>query len=106
MIDVIKKSGKREMFNPDKVTRSVNKAIIDAGMLTEDKKAITQQVVEEATRLAEGKTTVASSALRENILNGLEKADPTVAQAWRKFDQRYKSSQMRASGAGAKRKRM
>jgi transcriptional regulator NrdR family protein len=106
LADVIKRSGKKEMFNPDKMINSIKKAVIDAGMLVEEKKEMIQQVAQKVVKQVEEKGEIATHALRDNILSSLDEADPTVAQAWRRFDQKYKPEpgKMGPSGVGTRRK--
>lgn len=44
MINVVKRKGKIEPFNPDKIKGALQKATIDAGYSVEDKKDIIDQV--------------------------------------------------------------
>lgn len=90
---VQKKSGKTEPFDPEKVRRSVQKAAIDAGYTLEGMAdpnlidEVTTGIIEEA----EEKREIKSATIRESILNRLEKTESSIAQSWKKFEERYKS---------------
>lgn len=91
MADVIKRSGQREAFNSEKITNSIRKAAVDAGIRIDKKRKMIEGVAKKVTEMAEQKGQIETSALRDKILNELDKAEPKVAEAWRKFDQKYKT---------------
>jgi len=91
MAEVIKRSGQRESFNAEKIRNSIRKAVIDAGIQIEKKKKIIEAVAKKSIKMAERKGQIEASALHDKVLNELDKTDPKVAEAWRKFDQKHKS---------------
>jgi transcriptional repressor NrdR len=90
MTDVIKRSGNKEEFNPDKIRSSIKKAAIDAGETSEktfeNVKSVAGEVIEES----EKKDEIETSEIRKNILNKLDNIEKKVAEAWRRFDKKYK----------------
>ncbi len=89
MTAVIKKNGDREPFDQLKMRKSIEKAAVDAHNL------IPESLVEEVARSVEKKVrahdTIESSAIRTEILNELEKRERSTAEAWRRFDAKYKA---------------
>jgi transcriptional regulator NrdR family protein len=90
MTEVIKRDGGKETFNPDKLINSIRKAVIDAGMGVEQKKEMIEQVSRMAINVVEEKGRVSTRVLRDKILSKLDEADSAVADAWRRFDHKYK----------------
>ena len=90
-MDVIKRNGHTEPFNAEKITNSIRKAAVDAGIRIDKKKKMIEGVAKKAIEMAEQKGQVETSALRDKILDELNQSEPKVAEAWRKFDQKYKT---------------
>jgi transcriptional regulator NrdR family protein len=90
MINVIKRNGKMQSFEAEKVRNSIRKAAIGAGLSPDKKKKMIEGVAKKATEMVEQKGQMETSALRDKILNELDQTEPKVAEAWRKFDQKYK----------------
>jgi transcriptional regulator NrdR family protein len=91
MAEVIKRNGQREDFRAEKIANAIRKASIDAGIQIDKKKKMMEDVSKKAIEMAEQKGQIATSALRDKILNELNQTEPKVAEAWRKFDQKYKT---------------
>jgi transcriptional repressor NrdR len=91
MCYVIKKDGKKEVLDEEKIKNSIRKAVIDAGQSLEAKKKIIDSVSKAAVEMAEEKETVKSQALKKFILARLGKVDVPAAKSWRRFDRKYKS---------------
>ena len=91
MVEVIKRNGQREDFRAEKITNSIRKAAVDAGVQIDKKRKMIEGVTKKAIEMAEQKGQIETSALRDKILNELGQTEPKVAEAWRKFDQRYKA---------------
>lgn len=90
MTTVIKRDGSKEPFDPDKVRRAVEKAAVDAGLALQRRKEVIEKVTEKTIRAVRKKGEIATSALREQILEHLDAVERRVSDAWRRFDQRYK----------------
>lgn len=88
---VIKSNGQKEVFKAEKIKSSIEKAVISAGHDLNAKKGIVNQVVKETVDDVREKAEVASSDLKKEILDKLDELDASVSDAWRKFDQKYKS---------------
>lgn len=93
IIKVKKKNGKTEPFDPEKLRRSIQKAAIDAGYTLEGMAdpnlidEVTKGIIEEAEEKKEIKTTT----IRNSILTRLETTESSIANSWKKFEERYKS---------------
>ena len=91
MTDVKKRNGEKEPFDPDKIRRSIQKAGIDAGYRIQDTAKLVDNITDEIMEMAEEKNQINTDAIRDNVLNELDKAQASIAEAWRKFDRKYKS---------------
>jgi transcriptional regulator NrdR family protein len=91
MTNVAKRNGEIQPFEAEKIRNSIRKAAIDAGLSPDKKKKMIEGVAKKATEMAEQKGQIETSALRDKILNELNQSEPKVAEAWRKFDQKYKT---------------
>lgn len=91
MTDVRKRNGSKEPFDSDKIKRSIQKAGIDAGFLMDDIGVLVDDVTNQIVEIARQKNEINSDAIRDNVLIELDKAQSTIAEAWREFDKKYKS---------------
>ena len=89
---VIKKDGTKEPFDVEKVKRSIKSAADEAG-LSQDR---TQEVVDIATRSVmktlEGREDVPTAEIRERVLAALRTVEPSVFEAWQKYDKEQKQT--------------
>lgn len=90
MTNVVKRDGKREAFNPEKLRRSVKKAAIDAGHELGEKEEVVEAAVSGILKQASDRAEMTTDEIRKNILSQLEEADSTISTAWRRFDDKYK----------------
>lgn len=90
MTNVRKRSGNKEPFDPNKIKRSIQKAGIDAGYAIEDIVQLVDDVTDQIIEMAEQKNEINTDAIRDNVLNELDKAQASIAESWRKFDRKYK----------------
>ena len=89
MTDVIKRNGKKEPFKPQKLRKSIENAVTDAGFtVTKQMKAI-EHASQDAEKLAMGRNEISSKDLRNEIVNDLESDSPKVAQAWRNYEKQH-----------------
>ncbi|MBI1960757.1 MAG: hypothetical protein HYS43_00555 [Candidatus Liptonbacteria bacterium] len=88
--EVIKKDGRREPFDGDKIRRSIEMASRDAGLPANRVSEITERVAESAIQFATDKDEVTTGELRERILTELNDVEPSVADAWRRYDETKK----------------
>jgi len=83
--EVIKRDGTREPFNGDKIRSAIAAAARMAG-LTEDKKnELAEQVASVAIELADTKEVIATTEIEEKVLSELDRIEPAVSAAWRKY---------------------
>lgn len=89
MTDVIKSTGKKESFKPEKVRKSIENAITDAGFTISSKMSAVEHASEDAMNLARGKNEVSTKDLRDEIVNDLESDVPKAAQSWRNYEKQH-----------------
>lgn len=90
-IQVVKKGGKTESFNKEKIKRSIEKAAIDAGYTLDQIDSITDQITEEIAEEAKKIGKVNSESIKNSIFNKLEETESSIVESWKKFDEKYKS---------------
>lgn len=91
MTKVVKKKGKVEAFNPNKIKGSLQKATIDAGYSVEEKKDIINEVLANINKKIDEKKEIKSETIKMCLLTELDKCEPYIAKSWRRFDTKYKS---------------
>ena len=89
MTDVIKSTGKKEPFRPEKVRKSIENAITDAGFTLSSKMSAVEHASQDAMNLARGRNEVNTKDLRNEIVNDLESEVPEAAQAWRNYEKQH-----------------
>lgn len=87
---VRKRTGGKEQFDEVKLKRSIQKAGIDAGYTLDDISGEVDEITRKVVKIAKQKNEINSGAIRDHILKELDDLKPTVAEAWRKFDGKYK----------------
>lgn len=90
MTVVRKSSGDKEPFDAVKLKRSIQKASIDAGYSLDDIEEDVEEITSKIGDLAKQKNEINSNAIRDHILKELDELNPAAAQAWLKFDEKYK----------------
>lgn len=91
MTKVVKKKGKVEAFNPNKIKGSLQKATIDAGYTVEEKKDIINDVLSNINKRIDEEKEIKSETIKMCLLTELDKCEPYIAKSWRRFDSKYKS---------------
>lgn len=89
MTDVIKSTGKREPFKPEKIRKSVEEAVKDAGFSPQQKRNVIEHASQDAIQMAQNKNQVQTKQIRDTILNDLEQDDQQVAQAWKQYERQH-----------------
>jgi transcriptional repressor NrdR len=84
---VIKKDGQKEPFDPEKIRKAISMAADQAGIAEERKNEIVEQVTTSTVQMADTKEEVTTTEIREKILNELNVIEPSVTEAWRKYEQ-------------------
>lgn len=84
---VIKKDGKKEPFDAEKIKASITAAASRADLSEKQIKKVVKKVSKAAIKLAKKKEEVATSEIKEKILSELDVLEPSVSEAWRKYEQ-------------------
>jgi transcriptional regulator NrdR family protein len=82
---VIKRDGTKESFDGEKIRRAIEGASKDAGLAPERIDEVVNQVSAAVLQFAESKEEVATAELLGKILGELDKIEPAVAEAWKKY---------------------
>lgn len=92
VIQVKKRDGSKETFDPEKMKRAMQKAAIDATYSLEGAVDLTliEEISEDITREAKEKGEIDTTTIREKILSRLEKMGSSIAESWKKFEGKYK----------------
>ncbi len=85
--EVIKGDGSREPFDAGKIMRSIETAAREAGLDEIRIQELVKQAGGAAMQLADVKETISTAALKDKILNELDKLEPAVSGAWRRYDE-------------------
>lgn len=89
-MQVVKKKGQIEPFNPSKIENALQKAAIDAGYTPNEKKDIISEVYANINKRLDSEEEIDSDTIRMCILTELDKCEPFIAKSWRRFDRKYK----------------
>ncbi len=90
MVEVVKKGGRNEPFDGEKIRKSIEKAAIDAGYSLERIKDITDETIKDITEEAGKSGEIDTDAIRDSIFNRFEKNESSIVKSWKKFDAKYK----------------
>jgi len=92
VIQVKKRDGSRETFDPEKMKRAMQKAAIDATYSLEGAVDLTliEEISDDITREAKEKGEIDTTTIRERIISKLETVGSSIAESWKRFDRRYK----------------
>jgi len=86
MAEVIKKNGTKEPFDPEKIRKSIAGAAQQADIPEERKGEVAEQVAGTVIPMIESREEIAASEIREIILSELDRVEPAVSSAWRKYE--------------------
>ena len=89
MTDVIKRNGKKERFNAQKVRKSIENAVSDAGFTLTDKMDAIDSATSDAENIAKNRNEIKAQEIRNEVLNDLESDAPEAAQAWRNYEKQH-----------------
>ena len=81
---VIKRGGKRETFQAEKIRRSIRNAAKGAQLPAAAVKSVVSKVSRAVLKFAATRKVIATATLQKKILSQLDKTEPGVARAWRK----------------------
>lgn len=82
---VMKKGGKFEPFNPDKIKKSITFAVQNLNLPQEEKEKVAEKVFNEVIEFLKEKKEIATVEIEAKILLELEKIAPEAAQFWREY---------------------
>lgn len=84
--EVIKKDGSREAFNASKIMKSIELSAREAGLDEGKTQTLVKEVGGSVIQFADTKEVMSTSALKYKIMSELDKREPSVSAAWRRFD--------------------
>ncbi len=90
-VNVIKRDGSKEPFDIEKVQTVVRKAAEEVGIADDRIEEILMETSEAATATTQNTNEVATSTIRDEVLATLDALEPSVSEAWRKYDAEYKT---------------
>jgi transcriptional regulator NrdR family protein len=83
--EVLKKGGKREKFEPEKIKRAINFALEKTELSPEKKKEIFEKVFGQIMEFLKDKREIATVEIEAKILLELDKICPQAAKIWRDY---------------------
>jgi len=86
MTQVVKKDGTKVPFDAEKIKKAISAAADQAGVTEERKNEVVEQVTAKAVQMAEEKEEVTTAEIREKVLGDLDETEPSISEAWRKYD--------------------
>jgi transcriptional regulator NrdR family protein len=89
---VVKKDGTKVPFDAEKIKKAIAAAADQAGISEERKNEVVEQVTASAVQMAGAKEEITSVEIREKVLGELDQVEPSVSEAWRKYDQEKKAA--------------
>ncbi len=89
MTQVIKRNGSRENFNIQKLRKSIENAVSEAGFSVTEKMNLIEHATQDAENLVKERNEVKSQELRNEIVNDLEEDDSKVAESWRNYEKQH-----------------
>lgn len=90
MAKVKKKTGILEDLDKEKVKKSIEKAYVDAGKSVSEGKENIAKITEDVTNQAKDKGEETTDEIRNKIVDALDKSQENAADAWRRFEKKYK----------------
>ncbi len=89
MTGVIKRNGQTEPLRPEKIQKSLEEAVKDAGFSPNQKKNLIEHASQDAIQTAQKMDQIESKQIRDIILDDLERDDRQVARAWKKYERQH-----------------
>lgn len=90
---VVKKDGSKQDFDPGKIRNAVSMAAKEAGISEDKKDEVVEQVVSAVMGIIQGKEEVTSTEIKTKVLMELDNIEPSVSDAWRKYDREKNGAQ-------------
>ncbi len=91
--EVIKKDGTKVPFDVEKIKRAIAAAAAPTALPEERKAEVVNQVSATVAAMIASKAEVTTIEIRELALVELDKVEPSVSEAWRKYDAENKAEQ-------------
>jgi len=85
--EVIKKDGTREPFDAQKIKNTIAAAAAQADLSADRQSEVVEQVANIVIQMADAKEEITTSEIKEKILSELDRTEPPVSAAWRKYDE-------------------
>lgn len=82
---VIKKSGQREIFDLEKIRKSLTSVLKEAGYQEEEVEKINREIIEKISKFLEKKEEIFTSEIEAKIILELEKISSKAVNLWREF---------------------
>jgi transcriptional regulator NrdR family protein len=91
MAYVLKKgSGKKQVFSPAKLKKSIDGALKDADVKIEKRRQIIDEIVKPISEIVKKKKSISASDLRKSVLGRLETRSKKAVQKWKAFEKKKK----------------
>ena len=87
---VIKKHGKKEPFDFEKIKKSIMTSAQSVDLEAERRKEIVDQVSSAVLQMTGEREEIEVSQIRSKILQELDFIEPSVSEAWREYDKHKK----------------
>ena len=87
--EIIKRGGEKEPFNEEKIKKSIENAVKQAGFNVEEKKGLINDTYTRAIEVATERDQIQARAIRNEILNYLQHEDKEVATAWENYEEKH-----------------
>lgn len=89
MTDVIKSTGKKQPFKAEKIKKSIENAVKDAGFNPQEKTDSIEHASRDAIQMAQNMNQVETKEIRNTIIKDLEQDDPQIANTWIKYERQH-----------------
>jgi transcriptional regulator NrdR family protein len=86
VLKVIKKDGREEPFEIEKIKKAIRGACEEAGIEETKKEELADLISEKIVEMYDSQETVRAIELRDKILGELEMMAPEAAAAWRNYE--------------------
>ena len=87
--EIIKRNGEKEPFNEEKIKKSIENAVKQAGFSVEEKKSLINDTYTRAVKVARSRDQIQARAIRNEIMNYLQHEDKEVATAWENYEEKH-----------------
>ncbi len=88
--EVIKRDGSKEPFDAQKIRNAIIATAYETDLPEKETNKAVEQVMAAVMQMAEEKEEIATSEIREKVLSELDRLEPAISEAWRKYDRENK----------------